>query len=145
VQTVPQPLGRFRWPVDRRDEDRARILGDALEEVNAPEPRAARTASVLSSPVGRLRIELTRRPGEAAADVGLLILGDERPVRLDGIVVRELRLGWITLDVPPLERWADPCRWLSPPQRRRIESAEFFETLKDEIGRRYRALPKGAG
>jgi hypothetical protein len=97
------------------------------------------------SPVGRLRIELTPRPGQAAADVGLLILGDERPVRLDGIVVRELRPGWIRLDVPPLERWADPCRWLTPPQRRRIESAKFFEMLKEEIGRRYRALPNGAG
>ena len=98
-----------------------------------------------ASPVGRLRIELTRRPGQAAADVGLLVLGGERPVRLDGIIVRELRPGWLTLDIPPAERWAEPLRWLTPPQRRRIESAALFAMLKEEIGRRYRALPNGAG
>ena len=96
-------------------------------------------------PVGRLRIELTPRAGEPAADVKLVILGGEHSVDLDGIVVREIRPGWITLDVPPLERWADACRWLTPPQRRRIESAEFFEMLKEEVGRRYQALRQGSG
>ena len=89
-----------------------------------------------------LRIELAPRAGEQAADVKLVILGSDHPVALDGIVVREPRPGWIVLDVPPLERWADACRWLTPPQRRRLESPAFFKMLEEEIGRRYRALRK---
>jgi hypothetical protein len=92
-----------------------------------------------------MRIELIPRPGESAADVNLLILGGDHPVRLEGIVVRELRPGWISLDVPPLERWSDPCRWLTPPQRRRIESPAFFQLLREEVGRRYTALRKNSG
>jgi hypothetical protein len=87
---------------------------------------------------------LTPRAGEPGADLKLVILGGDHVVDLDGIVVRELRPGWITLDVPPLERWADACRWLTPPQRRRIESAEFFEMLEEEVGRRYQALRQGS-
>jgi hypothetical protein len=91
-----------------------------------------------------MRIELIPRPGEPAADVNLLILGGNHPVRLEGIVARELRPGWISLEVPPLERWADPCRWLTPPQRRRLESPEFFGVLREEVGRRYLALHRNS-
>ena len=38
-----------------------------------------------------MRIQLEPRPGEAAADVKLLILDGDHPVPLDGIVVREMR------------------------------------------------------
>jgi len=87
-----------------------------------------------------MRIQLEPRPGEAAADVKLLILDGDHPVPLDGIMVREMRPGWIALEIPPLEHWADPCRWLTPPQRRRLESPEFFAMLRAELGRRYQAL-----
>ena len=38
---------------------------------------------------------------------------------------------------PPLEMWAEPLRWLTPQQRERIESAEFYELLQREITRRF--------
>ena len=91
--------------------------------------------------VGRLRIELQLRPADAeavpVADVTLTILTDPIPVELTGIVVREARPGWLTLDVPPLERWAEPMRWLTPQQKTRIESAEFYELMQREVARRF--------
>ena len=92
-----------------------------------------------------MQIHLQPRHGEAAADVRLVILGDVPPVALDGIVARELRPGWTTLEIPPAERWAAAFRWLTPLQRRRIGSVEFFTLLQAEARRRYQALPKGSG
>ena len=62
---------------------------------------------------------------------------DPQPVKLAGIVVREARPGWLTLDVPPLERWEEPMKWLTPEQKTRIESAEFYEMLQREVARRF--------
>ena len=91
--------------------------------------------------VGRLRIELACRPADAeavrVADVTLTILSDARPVQLTGIVVREARPGWLTLDVPPLEHWSEPMRWLTPEQKTRIESAEFYELLQRQVACRF--------
>ena len=91
--------------------------------------------------MGRLRIDLQPRPTGAdtvpAADVTLKIVTDPQPVKLTGIVVREARPGWLTLDVPPLERWEEPMRWLTPEQKTRIESPEFYELLQREVARRF--------
>jgi len=88
-----------------------------------------------------LRIELQPRPRSAetvpAADVTLTIVTDPRPVTLTGIMVREARPGWLTLDVPPLEHWEEPMKWLTPEQKTRIESAEFYEMLQREVARRF--------
>ena len=59
-----------------------------------------------------MQIHLTPRPGEPAADVKLMVLGGDHPICLDGIVVREPRPGWVTLEVPPLESWEKAPRWL---------------------------------
>ena len=45
----------------------------------------------------------------------------------------------LTLDVPPLERWEEPMRWLTPEQKTRIESAESYELLQREVARRFLA------
>jgi hypothetical protein len=91
--------------------------------------------------VGRLRIELQRRPSGTetvpAADVTLTIMTDPHPVELTGIIVSEARSGWLTLDVPPLERRQEPMKWLTPEQKTRIESAEFYQRLQREVARRF--------
>jgi hypothetical protein len=56
---------------------------------------------------------------------------------LPGIVIREARPGWLSLDVPPLERWDEPMKWLTPEQKTRLESAEFYEMLQREVARRF--------
>ena len=56
-----------------------------------------------------------------------------------GIVVKEPRPGWVTLDIPPLEAWQARLEGLPVAQRERIESAEFFELLQREVTRRFLA------
>ena len=73
-----------------------------------------------------------------------IILSEDRYVHLDGIVVREPRPGWVTLELPPLEAWKSRPLWLLPEQRERMESPEFYQLLQTHVMRKYLAL-KPAG
>ena len=65
------------------------------------------------NPMGRMQIDVRLRPGDpTAADAEAIIFSEDRYVHLDGIVVREPRPGWVTLQVPPLEAWESRLRWL---------------------------------
>ena len=59
--------------------------------------------------------------------------------------LREARPGWLTLDVPPLEAWAESMKWLTPAQWERIESPDFYRLLQREVTRRYLARIRGPG
>jgi integrase/recombinase XerD len=107
------------------------LNGKARPPVPAPPSRP---------PVGRLQMHLRRRAGEpAVADVELEIINDDRFIPLGGIVVREPRPGWVTLEVPPLEAWEKGLRWLTPPQLEWIESPEFYKLIQEQATRRYLA------
>ena len=101
----------------------------------------------MSPPVGQLRFHLQQIPKEESslrqAKVTIGIRGETRPIYLTGIVAREIRAGWVSLDIPSLEKWEEPRRWLNPQQRERIESPEFFELLQREIPSRLLRLPDG--
>ena len=58
-----------------------------------------------------MQIEACPRSGEQTADVKLAILSDGHSVYLEGIVARQPRSGWITLDSPPLEAWEQPLHY----------------------------------
>jgi len=64
----------------------------------------------------------------------------DRPVYFTGIRATEVRPGFFTLEIPPLEHWAEPLNWLSPSQRERFEEPSFYELLQHEITRRLLAL-----
>jgi hypothetical protein len=91
--------------------------------------------------VGKMRIELHPKQDARgpASDVDLTILTDTRPIKLRGIVACEQRPGWVTLDVPSLEAWAEPLKWVTPPERERIESAEFYQLLREHVTRKWAA------
>ncbi len=96
-------------------------------------------------PVGRMQIGVRLRPNSAEADAEAIIFSEDRYVHLDGIVVREPRPGWVTLEIPPLETWEARLRWLLPEQRERVESPQFYQLLQEHISRRYLAMkPKPA-
>jgi site-specific recombinase XerD len=92
-------------------------------------------------PVGRLRAELTLRKDEGqgapSADVVLHILTEPRAIRLSGIAVREPRPGWVTLEIPPLEAWREPLKWLTREERERVESPDFYHTLQEHLTQKY--------
>ncbi len=117
-------------------------LQSPLDALTAqPKPCAPQLpAPAAPKPVGRMQIHLREIAGNPqAAGVKLSIQNDDRYVFLEGIVVREPRPGWVTLEVPPLERWERPLCALTARQRARIESPEFYHLLQQHIGRRYLA------
>lgn len=92
-----------------------------------------------------MQIDVRLRPGEEkVADAEAIIFSDDRYVHLDGIIVREPRPGWVTLEISPLEKWESRLCWLLPEQRERVESPEFYQILQTHMTRRYLGLkPKG--
>ncbi len=64
----------------------------------------------------------------------------QRDVQLSGIIVREARPGWVSMELPAQEAWREPMRWLRPEQRERIESPEFYQMLQQQLGQRFLAL-----
>ncbi len=100
-----------------------------------------RAPAPVAKPVGRMQLLVRCRQGEATvADVELSIFNDERYIDLDGIVVREPRPGFVTMEIPPLEKWEKPMRWLLPEQRERIQSPDFYQLLQTHVTRKYLAL-----
>ena len=95
----------------------------------------------VAKPVGRMQLLVRRRQGEATvADVELSIFTDDRYIDLEGIVVREPRPGFVTMEIPPLEKWEKPMRWLLPEQRERIQTSDFYQLLQTHVTRKYLAL-----
>ena len=109
--------------------------------------QGAKPATIKAQSVGKMTIELEpfRTQQVSGAKVTLSIDRHPEPVKLDGIVVKESRPGWLSLDLPPLEAWEERLRQLSAPQRQRIESAEFYELLQREVTRRYLARSRSPG
>ena len=101
--------------------------------VEGPESRGIKA-------VGSLKIHLRANApddrGLRSSMVTLRIGEQARPVYLTGISARELRRGWVSLEIPPLEEWEEPLRWLPREQRERIEEPGFFEMLQREVPRR---------
>ncbi len=96
-----------------------------------------------SKPVGRMQIDVRlRKDDPKAANVTVTILSDDRFIPLDGIVVREARPGWVSLELPPLEQWEKPLCWLTAEQRARVESPDFYRLLQEHISRRFLALKR---
>lgn len=76
------------------------------------------------------------------AKVTISIESNGRPVYFTGIRAREVRPGFITLDLPPLEAWSAALSWLNSNQRERFEEPEFYELLQREISSRLCQLPR---
>lgn len=91
--------------------------------------------------VGRMQIKLVHQSSgdrkQPVAHATMIIRNEPQPVRLTDIVVKQSRPGWVSLDLPPLERWEPELRWLTPPQKERIESPEFYELLRKHLTRQF--------
>ncbi len=75
------------------------------------------------------------------AKVTLSVLSEGRHVYFTGIVAKEVRRGYVTLDIPPLEQWFEPLSWLTGAQRERFNEADFYELLQREISTRLCQVP----
>ena len=92
----------------------------------------------------QLRIHFLQQESAAncrCARVTLSVGRGERPIYFTGIIAKEFRRGYVTLDIPPLERWSEPLSWLIRAQRERFEEPEFYELLQRDISTRLCQLP----
>ena len=94
-----------------------------------------------------MRLHLRAEPDDQhrrSAKVTIEVLNDGRPIYLTGTRALEVRPGFVTLEIPPLETWSEPLERLLPEQRERIGEPEFYEMLQSEITRRLMSLPPPA-
>ena len=117
-----------------------------LKTVNISSPLDQLAESQPASPssrpsVGRMRIGIEPHSGGDSADVRLAIVGAEgnEPVTLDGVEVRLDSRKWVQLEMPAAEQWLPRLNKLSKAQRDRIQSPEFYETLRSQISQRFLA------
>ena len=97
-----------------------------------------------------MKLELSLREDETGldgtgpvADAAIVIHNEPQAVRLDGIVVRQSRPGWIAIDLPLLDAWQEPLRRLPAEQRERVASPAFYDRLRQHLGDRFLALVSG--
>ena len=57
-----------------------------------------------------------REPGEKKAQLTIKIRDHSRAIFLAGTIIRETQPGWLTCDIPQLDRWDESLRWLSQTQ-----------------------------
>ncbi|MBL7038604.1 MAG: hypothetical protein ISR77_08225 [Pirellulaceae bacterium] len=124
-----------------------RAVTSPLDVMTRKQAARAKSARPSAPSVGRLGIHLKPEPSEnpvfRKAKVTLSIQTNAGPVYLTGIVASEVRRGWVNLEIPPLEQWEEPLRWLSRVQRERIEEPGFYELLQGEIPKRLLQLTPG--
>lgn len=124
------------------DESRMTSPLDQIEQ-----SRTRRCETVPQHSVGQLQLHLQEQPEDAGcrwAKATIAIQTPERPVYFTGTSVRQLRPGFVSLQIPPLEDWTEPLGWLSQEQQQRFEEPAFYELLQREMTRRFcepRAAP----
>ena len=74
------------------------------------------------------KVRLSVTSGQSSgATAGSSSSAESPPIYFTGIIAKEARPGYVTLEIPPLERWSDPLNWLTRQQRERFEESEFYE------------------
>lgn len=115
-----------------------------LDVLEAEKP--TRPALPAAAPKGRLGIEmkLVRDDKGLQGEATLLVRGDP-PIRLAGVIIREPRPGFFSIDLPPQEAWADELAWLDRDARARFDDPALYERLRDHLATRYATLKTTRG
>jgi integrase/recombinase XerD len=101
-------------------------------EIAAPPPQLP------PGPVGRMRLEVRYSNDEIGrrGDVVIIVRGPP-DVRLDGVVCREPRPGFLSIDVPPLASWTTRLSFLDDEARERLNDGRFYEALRAHLASRW--------
>ncbi len=93
-----------------------------------------------NAPVGKLRITMDVNEDHTSANVTLHIIdrsATQTMAVLDGITVRLDDRKWVRLDLPLAHLWQAKLQSLSRNERERIESPEFFETIRGHVSQKF--------
>ncbi|MFK7735847.1 MAG: tyrosine-type recombinase/integrase [Pirellulaceae bacterium] len=150
AETLTSPLDRLRTPEtssvgSRHADSTLRSNHPTNKRMRHAETRSKGNRRAQSSGrtknVGRMRIHfkpINSNNGKViSSKVTLAVAKGRDSVFFTGIEVHVQRPGWISLTLPPLERWAEPLAKLSPDQRQRFLDAEFYEILQNAISKRF--------
>lgn len=131
-----------RSPLDNLVSGQAADSREAASAAAGSRPPVAIAPGSAFRAVCRMRCEVTydESNDKTRATASLVILNSGREVRLSGIQLRESRPGWVAMDVPAMEYWAEAMSWLPIEQQNRINSPEFMEYLRQLLGSRFLAL-----
>ena len=137
---VPSPLDNL----NSKDEKSTGQKSSSPQSLDLSRSQSAGTKG--SPQVGKLKIHLkednTSEQGVPQFKVTLEICNGDRPIYFTGILAKQVRTDWITLEIPPLDAWKAEMNWLTPAQRTRFQQAEFFNMLQTEIPKRIRIQQK---
>lgn len=99
---------------------------------NVPSPPA--------EPVGRMQLFGKISPDSSSTtQLTIRVQAEGRAIYFTGTTVTEARQGYLTLSVPPLEKWDKELNWLTPRQHERFQEADFYERLQQSIRSRFQA------
>ena len=111
---------------------------DLLSMAPTPAPAAPALATAKQTSVGRMKIEL-RFAHDAQGlrgDVVIAVHGDPVVV-LAGIVCREPRPGFLSIELPSLESWATRLSFCDHEVRERLVNGRFYEELRTYLATRW--------
>lgn len=106
----------------------------------AAEPAVALRVEEASRPRRTLRVawgQPAPGPWSSAASATISLVLEGIPVVVEQVRVAEAAPGWVSVELPPLERWASQLEALGPELRAHVASAEFFRALQDALVARF--------
>lgn len=114
---------------------------DLLEKGRSARPAvgaSTKAQALPAKPVGRMRLQLTRRDAVVDVVVDLVDNTGGPAIRLTGITLSEPRPGYFALSLPPLEEWQPALSFLDDDARARVDDPAFYEALRDAAVARFR-------
>ncbi len=111
----------------------------AISPLDAMAEGPAALASSLTQPVGRMSLQVhdTVDARGRVAYVSIIIRMSPADIVLDDIVCREPRVGFVSIELPPMEVWEDRLVGVDDGIRERLESGSFYETMRRALVQRW--------
>lgn len=153
VAQIPDQV--VRSPIDQLPHPISLDSSDSLDSSTERPPSSNASRQTTAPPsVGKLKIHFKQMENPRRAKVTLEILRHrprpnprsddknktsefEQRVFLPGILVERTEQNWVQLTMPDIADWKQPMGLLSAAEVDRINSAEFYETLRSQICQRF--------
>lgn len=98
-------------------------------------------AQASKASIGKLKVQIGPKHDQSDSyDVLIGIKKGDGYVMFPGATVSQPQPGWMNLQIPPTESWAQSLSQIPAGQRRRFEDASFFEVLRNQVAKKLSQL-----